>query len=143
MTALRVTYPEKSYATNGILDREGLVAKLPSALYYLNNASAMSAKYLVDLQLSNQVLNINFGGEIGEKLQSLTRIIVHIEDMDAAFVGLAFDYNGESRLFGRQGKTEVSFPIDGSSGERISDITTQRVPRLSKICSIKVCSLET
>lgn len=82
---------------------------------------------------------MNFGGAHGEKLEKLTRIVVHMGDPKAAFLGVAFDYDGDVSLFGRQGETELSFLIDGPKGERISEVTTTQAPNSMGIRSLHVC----
>lgn len=82
---------------------------------------------------------MNFGGARGEKLEKLTRIVVHMGDPKAAFLGVAFDYDGDVSLFGRQGETELSFLIDGPKGERISEVTTTQAPNSMGIRSLHVC----
>lgn len=90
----------------------------------------------------NSILNMNFGGTHGEMLQRLTRIAVHMGNLDASFVGVAFYYNGDMSLTGRQGRTEVSFLIDGARGERMVEVTTEQASTSAGIQSLYVRLLE-
>ncbi|KAL1982089.1 hypothetical protein VTN96DRAFT_1744 [Rasamsonia emersonii] len=77
----------------------------------------------LECQTFNRILNINFGGTRGENLKKLTRIVVHMESRTAAFVGIMFEFDGQTPILcGKQGRTEVSFLISGPTGERISEV---------------------
>ena len=89
-------------------------------------------------QTFNPILNINFGGTDGERLHHLTRIVAHMEDPNSAFVGFAFEFNWGTSLFGRQGRTEVSFLIDAFGGERISEFTYEQASTTYGISSLHV-----
>lgn len=97
----------------------------------------MQMPEMPNYQTFNPILNIDFGGSRGERLQMLTRITVHMNEPAAAFVGLAFEYD-EYVLFGRQGRLEISFLIDGSNGERISEVTFEQVSTSLGIRSLYV-----
>lgn len=109
---------------------------------YSSNVELIEVPENPSYQKFNPILNMNFGGAHGEMLQRLTRIVVHMRDLNEAFVGFAFDYNGEMSLFGRQGRAEVSFLIDGAKGERISEITPEQASTSLGIRSLYVRLLE-
>jgi hypothetical protein len=91
-------------------------------------------------QSFNRILNINFGGPGGRNLKKLTRIGVHMENIMTTFVGLMFEFDGETPIFcGKRGRIEVPFVINGGDGERIFEITYEQVlPRVG-IRSLRVC----
>lgn len=87
-------------------------------------------------------MNVDFGGTAGKNLPLLTRMVAHMQGNDAPIVGFTFFFDGqEPLLFGRQGRTEISFPIDGHSGERISSVVYEQASSSVGIWSIKVCRL--
>ncbi|KAK2785953.1 hypothetical protein FQN51_003761 [Onygenales sp. PD_10] len=78
-------------------------------------------------------LNMNFGGGDGSLIFSLTRIVVIQDNFFAPIVGLEFCYaDSSSRLYGRWGRVEQSFLINGPGGESIvevrigSDVKTEK-----------------
>ncbi|RWQ95132.1 hypothetical protein C8Q69DRAFT_445078 [Paecilomyces variotii] len=82
---------------------------------------------ILEYQTYNPILNMDFGGEYGEHLQKLIRIVAHMQDNAAPLVGLMFYFNGKDpAMYGKQGATEVSFIIDGSGGERIVEVLYER-----------------
>lgn len=90
-------------------------------------------------QTYNPILNIDFGGTSGEKLSKLMRIVAHMGDKTAPFVGLMFDINGEDCImYGKRGRTEVSFVIDGAGGERISKVMYEQASTSLGIWSLDV-----
>lgn len=89
-------------------------------------------------QTFNRVLNINFGGTDEENLPNMIRIVAHMDDVHVPFVGLAFDFGGNILRFGRQGRTEVSCPINSAGGERIIAVTYEHAPTSDGIWSLEV-----
>lgn len=85
-------------------------------------------------QSFNLCLDMNFGGDNGELLSELTRVIVFMGEFPAVFHGMCFVYSDRSeRLYGR--KTYAtrsdkkydciaqSFAVFGKGGERINGIS--------------------
>ncbi|GKZ26394.1 hypothetical protein AbraIFM66951_003156 [Aspergillus brasiliensis] len=78
-------------------------------------------------QLFNRILNIDFGGERGERLARLTRVVAHVSPRPSPIVGLSFYYDGLEPLhFGRQGMIETSFLVNGPNGERIQSVAYEK-----------------
>ncbi|KAK2794439.1 hypothetical protein FQN50_009909 [Emmonsiellopsis sp. PD_5] len=74
-------------------------------------------------QTFRRSLNANFGGGDGSLIFSLTRIVFLQDDFRAPIVGLEFCYaDSSSRLYGRRGRVEQSFLIDGPGGEFIVEV---------------------
>ncbi|KAK2783590.1 hypothetical protein FQN53_009135 [Emmonsiellopsis sp. PD_33] len=74
-------------------------------------------------QTFRRSLNANFGGDDGSLISSLTRIVFSQDDFRAPIVGLEFCYaDSSSRLYGRRGRVEQSFLIDGPGGEFIVEV---------------------
>lgn len=67
----------------------------------------------------NPLQNIDFGGEGGRFLSSLTRIVAHMCNEDMPIIGLEFIYNGSKKLFGLRGNIELSMIVNGAAGEQI------------------------
>ncbi|OQE10215.1 hypothetical protein PENVUL_c004G08176 [Penicillium vulpinum] len=67
--------------------------------------------------------NIDFGGQRGLLLASLTRLTFHMASDPYLFIGIEVSYSdGRSVLFGSNGGCGISFFIDGPKGERINRI---------------------
>lgn len=67
------------------------------------------------------LVNIDFGGADGQLLCCLVRISIIFRLDWGCIMGMEFHYNNNqpSRLYGRTGGVEKTFPIDGPGGERI------------------------
>ena len=90
-------------------------------------------------QSFNRILNIDFGGSYGSRLGHLTRIVAHMLTAQSPIVGLTFYYDRLDPMhFGRQGMTEVSFLVDGPSGERLRSVTVDRASTSQGIVALKV-----
>ncbi|PWY71256.1 hypothetical protein BO83DRAFT_417870 [Aspergillus eucalypticola CBS 122712] len=90
-------------------------------------------------QSFNRILNIDFGGTYGQRLGHLTRIVAHMLTAQSPIVGLSFYYDRLDPMhFGRQGMTEVSFLIDGPSGERIRSVTVDRASTSQGVVALKM-----
>ncbi|KAB8242493.1 hypothetical protein BDV35DRAFT_400075 [Aspergillus flavus] len=75
----------------------------------------------------NARLVMDFGGNHGQTLAHLTRIVAHIQEYSAPIVGLTFYFDNQKNMhFGRQGRMEMSSFIDGPAGERVVSITYER-----------------
>ncbi|KAE8132710.1 hypothetical protein BDV38DRAFT_274913 [Aspergillus pseudotamarii] len=86
----------------------------------------------------NVMLVMDFGGNHGQNLAHLTRIVAHIQEYSAPIVGLTFYFdNQDSMHFGRQGRMEVSSFIDGPAGERVVSITYERAATPRGIVSLQ------
>ena len=89
-------------------------------------------------QVFNRFLNIDFGGERGEKLAHLSRVVAHISKPQCPILGLSFYFVGLEPLhFGRQGMIEMSFLIDGPKGERIQGVAYDR--RSDVVVALRLC----
>lgn len=72
----------------------------------------------------NPLFNMDFGGENGQLLKDLIRVVAHMVYESRPIIGLEFVYvGGNSKLFGIGGEAEMSFVLDGPSGERIIELT--------------------
>ncbi|GMF80099.1 unnamed protein product [Aspergillus oryzae] len=75
----------------------------------------------------NAMLVMDFGGNHGQNLAHLTRIVAHIQEYSAPIVGLTFYFDNQKNIhFGRQGRMEVSSFFDGPAGERVVSVTYER-----------------
>ncbi|KAL4910813.1 hypothetical protein BDW74DRAFT_172276 [Aspergillus multicolor] len=85
---------------------------------------------------SSPILNIDFGGPGGERLTRLTRIVAHMLDKFAPFVGLSFYFNDQGFIhFGRKGSMEVSSLIKGPGGQLISNVIIRRSTKDDRVLS--------
>ncbi|PYI09436.1 hypothetical protein BO78DRAFT_308434 [Aspergillus sclerotiicarbonarius CBS 121057] len=110
-------------------------------LYLRENVDSIHIVSSFDYQTFNRFLNINFGGVHGRRLTHLTRIVGHMFTSQAPLVGLSFYYDQQDPLhFGRQGMTEVSFIIDGPTGERIERVTYEQASTSQGIVTLHLLS---
>ncbi|PIG90058.1 hypothetical protein AARAC_011762 [Aspergillus arachidicola] len=87
----------------------------------------------------NAMLVMDFGGNHGQNLAHLTRIVAHIQEYSAPIVGLTFYFDNQKNMqFGRQGRMEVSSFIDGPAGERVVSITYERVSTSCGIVTLQI-----
>ncbi|KAK2796695.1 hypothetical protein FQN50_009464 [Emmonsiellopsis sp. PD_5] len=96
----------------------------------------------LDYQTFNPILNMDFlKGSNDANSPNLSRIVAHMRNRRGAlhgFVGLAFDLDSQTFMFGRQGDIEVSFLIDAVRGERISHVTYEQASTSYGIWSLHV-----
>lgn len=143
LAIIDIEYYDTVDGTSRVPERAGSQGLIPQPIWtpcYPGDASLVPVPRNVTYQAFNPILNIDFGGSGGETLPKLTRIVAHMGGLGAPFTGLMFEFVGKPpRLYGRQGRTEVSFPIDGARGERIAEVTYDRASTSIGIWSLKVC----
>jgi hypothetical protein len=94
-----------------------------------------------EYQAHRCMMNMSFGGPIGEDLQYLTRMVFHIHSCERFIAGLSFEYlNAPPLHYGTRGNFEVSFLIRGPEGERIVEVVVEQEQHCA-IASLQV-SLE-
>ncbi|KAL4811071.1 hypothetical protein BDV18DRAFT_5054 [Aspergillus unguis] len=85
------------------------------------------------------ILNLDFGGLNGEGLAGLTRIVAHVSENSAPFVGFTFYFVDQSYIhYGLQGSVQVSGLIDGPGGELISSVRIEKSVKSLKVVSVRV-----
>ncbi|KAL2012051.1 hypothetical protein VTN00DRAFT_4769 [Thermoascus crustaceus] len=142
LAIIDIEYSDTVDGTSTVPERAGSQGLIPQPIwtpYYPGDASLVPMPRNVTYQAFNPILNIDFGGSGGETLPKLTRIVAHMGGLGAPFTGLMFEFDGQPpRLYGRQGRTEVSFPVDGARGERIAEVTYDRASTSIGIWSLKI-----
>ncbi|KAL3456632.1 hypothetical protein BJX64DRAFT_296528 [Aspergillus heterothallicus] len=69
------------------------------------------------------LLNIDFGGQNGQLLGNLTRLVFHMVALTLPLIGIELCYSdGGSTLFGSRGGCAISLFLDGVGGERINRV---------------------
>lgn len=138
-----VEHADTTHCTTKAPERPGLQEFEAQPLWtpdYPPATSLIPKPNTLSYQTYNPILNINFGGQRGETLKNMTRIVAHMEDKMAPFVGFMFDFDDKtSALYGRQGRIEVSFVINAVEGERISEVTYEQASNSIGIWSLQVC----
>ncbi|BAE61360.1 unnamed protein product [Aspergillus oryzae RIB40] len=87
----------------------------------------------------NAMLVMDFGGNHGQNLAHLTRIVAHIQEYSAPIVGLTFYFDNQKNIhFGRQGRMEVSSFFDGPAGERVVSVTYERASTSCGIVTLQI-----
>ncbi|KAK2760856.1 hypothetical protein FQN54_002096 [Arachnomyces sp. PD_36] len=141
IVSFAITHLETPVSNDIAYNGKGLVPQPLWTPWYPREESLVQMPKMPNYQTFSPILNIDFGGSQGERLQTLTRITVHMNEPTVAFVGFAFQYDGyDALLFGRQGRMEVSFLIDGSNGEKISEVTFEQVSASLGIRSLYICT---
>jgi hypothetical protein len=71
-------------------------------------------------QTLSPFLNMDFGGQCGENLAHLVKMVVHLSKDSSAAVGTSFYFDNQRAVhFGNRGRERVFTHIDGPGGERI------------------------
>ncbi|KAL4915381.1 hypothetical protein BDW62DRAFT_125057 [Aspergillus aurantiobrunneus] len=99
------------------------------------------------------LVDLDFGGLGGSLLSRVARVVFYMEYDPSPVLGVKVIYNnGESVLLGGERGCELSFPIDGANGERITTVgvlhhtqplhlgnsTTKRQSSCSSLCGLQI-----
>jgi hypothetical protein len=81
---------------------------------------------------------MDFGGQYGENLAHLVKMVVHLSKDSSAAVGISFYFDDQRAIhFGNRGRKRVFTLIDGRGGERIRVIKFEQQAQSG--LSVQVC----
>lgn len=122
--SLGLKHPEKEHATDHNLPNLSIASHLWIPCIPPYKGLIVTAPQPLDVELPfDPLVNIDFGGECGIRLDYLTRMVAHMRTSSYPIIGLDFHYeHGYVDRFGCSGDSQISFFIDGPGGERISEV---------------------
>ncbi|KAL3445661.1 hypothetical protein BJX65DRAFT_309615 [Aspergillus insuetus] len=84
-------------------------------------------------------LNMDFGGQYGEKHAHIVKMVVHLSKDASAAVGISFYFDIQRAIhFGDRGRKRVFTLIDGPGGERIRAIKFEQLAQSG--LSVQICT---